>query len=269
MSSPAPMSRRRLLRDGAAGTAALYLVSHWEVFDTAAHGAPLLPAMRRSTWTALVGTTIAAGTHALSVVEIADLPIAASIPPLQGHDGAFVVRLSGAAGLPAGSVAVTAPGGLAADLFVAPVGDRSAPQSYEILIDRTIRIAGVNEEGVPAVTTPPAARTAAVAGPPLVGGRRPVTPRVLSASLRRGSGERRATAVLSLGSTRDIVSVRVSLLSGRVALARASSQARTPHRLDLRMLSGSPLRRGRYRLVIRLTARDGSVTTVRRSVKLR
>jgi methionine-rich copper-binding protein CopC len=63
--------------------------------------------------------------------------------------------------------------------------------------------------------------------------------------------------------------VRASLLSGRVAIARASSQQRTPHHLRLRLLSGTELHAGRYRLVVRMTARDGRVTTVRRSVKLR
>ncbi len=269
MVTDSSLTRRRLLRNGAAGTAAIYLASRWEVLDSAALGAPLSPVMRRSTWVALTGSTVVAGGHSLRVVDVADLPIATAIPALQGHDGAFVVRFSGAAGLPAGTVPVAGNGGLAASLFIAAVEGATATQRYEAVIDRTIRIAGINEEGSPTPVEPSAVRVAQTLGPVLPALRTPVTPRLVSTSLRRGSSSRRATAEVVLAQTRDVVSVRVSLLRGRTAIARASSQERTPHRLRLRLLSGSELRPGRYRLVVRMTARDGRVTTVRRSVKLR
>jgi hypothetical protein len=164
------LTRRRLLRNGAAGTAAVYLASQWEILDSAAIGAPLAPALRRSTWTALAGTTVRAAGQRLTVVEVTDLPIAATIPALQGHDGAFVVHFSGDRGLAAGTVAVTGDRDLATELFLSPVdATAGSSQHYEAIIDRTIRIAGVNEEGSPAPVDPTAVRVAQTAGPALRG----------------------------------------------------------------------------------------------------
>lgn len=264
--APIPLSRRRLLRDGAAGTAALYLASHWEILDADAIGAPISPVVRRSTWTALVGVTVSAAGHALDVVAVEDLQAAAAIPALRDHDGAFVVRFSGAPGLIAGTARVTGPNGLGADLFVAPVDGRGTRQAYEAVVDRTVRIAGINDEGTPEPVGVPAVRALPAAGPavPRIALR---TPRLRSARLRRRS-DRRATAELVLADTRDVVRVRASLVLGRKAVARASTHRRAPHELGLRLVARTPLRAGRYRLVVRLIAKDGAVTTVRRSVRL-
>lgn len=264
---PTPLTRRRLLRDGASGTAALYLASRWEVLDASAIGAPISPAVRRSTWTALVGATVTVDAHRLTVAEVVDLPVAAKVPALVGHDGAFVVRFVGAPGLEAATARVVGPS-LSADLFVAPVDEATSPQSYEAVVDRTIRIAGINDEGTPDPVEVPAVRASPTpAGTPAPRSAPPRIPRVRSVRLKRRT-PRRATVDLSLIGTRDIVSVRASLVQGGQALARASTQRRTPHDVRLSLVGREPLRAGRYRLVIRLTAANGAVTTVRRSVRL-
>lgn len=263
---PTPVSRRRLLRDGAAGTAAIYLATRWEVLDASAIGAPISPAVRRATWLGLVGQDVRAGGHTLRVVEVIDLPVAASIAELRGHDGAFIVRFAGAPGLAAATTPVSGPGGLSADVFVGPVEAATAPQIYEAVIDRTIRIAGVNDEGTPEPVPVPAERSGVVAVPatPKLLTR---TPRVRSAKLTRRSS-RRATVELRLADTRDVVSVRASILQGGRALARAATQRSTPHDVRLSLVGREALPAGRYRLVVRLTAKSGAVTTVRRSVRL-
>lgn len=264
---PTPLTRRRLLRDGATGTAALYLATRWEVLDTAAIGAPISPVVRRSTWTALVGQDVAAGGRSLRVVEVVDLPVATQIAELRGHDGAFVVRLSGAPGLAAETHGVSGPGGLSADLFLAPTDAASTPQIYEAVVDRTIRIAGINDEGAPEPVPAPAVRTGAAAVP---GGARTLvvrTPRLRAAKVHRRSA-RRAAVELRLSNTRDVATVRVSLLQGRRAVARASTQRSTPHDVRLSLVGRDDLKPGRYRLVVRLVTKDGAVTTVRRSVRL-
>lgn len=263
---PTPLTRRRLLRDGAAGTAGLYLATRLEVFDTAALGAPMSPAVRRSTWLALVGATITAGEHPLKVVGVVDLPVADRIPELVGHDGAFVVRFTGDPGIAAATTHVTGPGDLSADLFVAPVEGATSHQIYEAVVDRTIRIAGINDEGTPQPVPVPAERAGAGAAVS-ARGLTVRTPRLRAAKVRRRSA-RRATVELALADTRDVVSVRASLLQGGKAVARASTQQRTPHDVRLSLVGRDPLRPGRYRLVVRMTARTGAVTTVRRSVRL-
>lgn len=263
---PTPLTRRRLLRDGAAGTAGLYLATRWEVLDTAAYGAPMSPAVRRSTWLALVGQSVSVGGHSLRVTEVVDLPVADRIPELIGHDGAFVVRFLGDAGLAGATVLVTGPNGLSADVFVAPVEGSSSQQTYEAVVDRTIRIAGINDEGTPQPVPVPAERAGAGAAT-TVRSLAVRTPRLRTAKVRRRSA-RRVSVDLSLADTRDIVLVRASLLQGSKALARASTQQRTPHDVRLSLVGRAALRPGRYRLVVRLTARTGAVTTVRRSVRL-
>lgn len=263
---PTPLTRRRLLRDGATGTAALLLATRWEVLDSAAIGAPISPVVRRSTWAALVGQAVTVGGTELRVIDVLDLPVAAQIAELRGHDGAFVVRFSGAPGLTAATHAVSGPNDLAADLFLAPTDAASQPQIYEAVVDRTIRIAGINDEGAPVPVPAPPARTGAAAA----ASARPLvvrTPRLRAAKVRRRSA-RRAVVELSLSNTRDVATVRASLLQGRRAVARASTQRSTPHDVRLSLVGREALKPGRYRLVVRLVAKNGAVTTVRRSVHL-
>lgn len=266
---PPTLSRRGLLRYGAGGAAAAY-ATHFQVLESDAVAAVLQPALRRASWLALEDSslTLVAGgvAHAARLTAVADLPIAGRMPTLQGHDAAFVVRLRSDAAIRSGIVTVRGNGLGPVDLFLSPV--EGAPGVLEIVVDRTVKIAGVNDEGEPQVATVSAARAAAPQASPAAAPRRP---ELRGASVRRArTGGRRSSVELDLGGTADVVAVRVSLLTPRGKLvARGFSAVRRPTRLRLRLQHRGRLSTARQRLVVRLTLRDGSIVVLRTSVRPR
>ncbi len=238
-----------------------------------------MPVMRRSTWNALHDPFIVAASGAFSgsleLIEVADLPIAALLPSLHGHDGAFRLRFAGDTGLEQGPATLTSPELGTTELFLTPVGvPAHGTQTYEAIVDRTVRIAGINEEGTPVPVEAPAARAAqpavAASSAATPTDRKPATktPVLRRSSVTRSKSPQRVVATLALANTRDIVGVRATLMHGSTVVARAFSPAPRPHQLRLSLTSKKALTRSRYLLVVRMIARDGSVTTVRRSVKL-
>jgi hypothetical protein len=274
-------SRRQLLRAGATGVAAVAVGAHWSLIEGVASAAPLPPALMRSTWTALHDPRLTAATGdtrlALELVRVADLPVASVLTGLRGSDEAFVLEFTGPAGLPQGIVALSSPELGSAVLYLGPIAEStSGPQRYEAVVDRTVRIAGINEEGAPLPVDAPAARAAlppavtaaGVTAPPPPNRRAVRTPVLRRASVARGRTRRQATVDLSLAQTRDIVGVRAALLRRDATIARASSPQRAPHGLKLRLTSSASIPAGRYTLLVRMTARDGTVTSARRAVRL-
>lgn len=263
---PPTLSRRGLLRYGAGGAAAAY-ATHFQVLESDAVAAILQPALRRASWLALEDpslTLVAGGVaHTARITAVADLPIASRIPALQGHDAAFVVRLRCDAAIASG-IATVHGGGLGpVDLFVSPVD--GAPGVLEIVVDRTVKIAGVNEEGEPQVAAVAAARAVAPQATPAAPPRRP---ELRNASVRRArTGGRRSSVALALDGTADVVAVRVSLLTPRGKLvARGFGAVRRPTRLRLRLQHRGRLSATSQRLVVRLTLRDGSNVVLRTRV---
>ncbi|WP_210492447.1 hypothetical protein [Patulibacter sp. SYSU D01012] len=273
---PAPgLTRRRLLAAGGAGVAVL-------LAPGAAQAAPLSAELRRTTWAGLadgrVTATVAGRSVGLELVEVADLPIAAAVPALRGHDGAFALRFAGPPGLPSGTHGLHHPELGAFALFVSPVGAAGAAPRYEAVVDRTVRIAGVNEEGVPAAVVPPAraAAPAATAPAPLVtasGAAVPVAaprrrPRLRTVAVRRGGGRRGADVDLVLTGTTPGTVVRAVLLRRGHAVARAAAPVRHGDAVRLRLRAGRALGRGRYELALVVVDREGRITRFRRQERL-
>jgi len=279
------LSRRRLLQAGASGAATVWVAGRWPAFEGVASAAPLTPELKRSTWLGVTDRTFRATrdgrTAAVTLAEVADLPIAAQIPALRGHDGAFAVRFTGADGIEQGRWTLHNDELGDVQLFVSPVeADTGGARSYEAIVDRTIRIAGVNEEGAPAavpsgdrggqppsiaapgvaaVYATPAAKKVAVARP---------KPRLRRAVLTRTASARRATLELSLAEAGTVASVRALLMSNGEVVARGHVSARQSTRIKLRFSARSPLRRSHYRVVLTLIGHDGRVTTIRKILEV-
>ncbi|MBB4663766.1 DUF6916 family protein [Conexibacter arvalis] len=278
------LDRRGLLQAGAAGAAAVTVAGGWQLTEGVALAAPLPDHLRRATWSNLADGAfeLLAGDRALPLrlTRVADLPVAASIPALRGHDGAFLLTFDGPAGIEGGLHRLRHAQLGELELFVAPVAREAATRSYEAVVDRTIRIAGINEE--PVVVDParvvqpsggPSPAAVAASGAP-VAGRRPVAPRrprVTRAAVRRGTARRVAVAELRLADAGAVVAASAALRRDGRLVARATARPRSGpggRRLRLRFAArrGRTLARGRHQLTVTLVARDGTRTTIRRTV---
>ena len=278
------LDRRGLLQAGAAGAAAAAVAGGLQLTEGTALAAPLPDHLRRATWTGLADGAfeLLAGDRALPLrlIAVADLPVAQSIAALRGHDGAFLLTFEGPAGIDGGAHRLRHAGLGEFELFVAPVAAEAATRRYEAVVDRTIRIAGVNEEPVavdPArVVQPPGGPSAGagapgrLAPPPAASRRRP---RVTRAAVRRGAARRVAVAELALADAGTIVVASAVLRRDGRLVARATARPRSGpggRRLRLRFAAGRgrTLARGRHELAVALIARDGSRTTIRRAVSV-
>jgi hypothetical protein len=108
-----------------------------------AHAAIAAPSpLRRSTYLALTDRRFrarvpgAARWHALTLVEIADLPRAATLAKYRGSDAAFSLLFDGPAGAKQRIYELEHPAMGRFRLFLTPVGRPSSPQSYEAIVDR-------------------------------------------------------------------------------------------------------------------------------------
>jgi hypothetical protein len=277
------LSRRHLLAAGGAGVAALWLAPIGGV----AEAATLRPELKRATWIGLGDPVVTADVGgrpvALRLVEAADLPVAAALPALQGHDGAFALRFTGPTDLPEGICALRHAELGSFDLFLAPVGAGEG-RRYEAIIDRTVRVAGVNEEGVPTRVSVPDARGAAprddapaavavtAAGAPVnpaaAPRRRVARPRVRRLHARRAASRRSAIIdllVADLGTTRTVNALL--LQRGRV-VGRGTLAVRSGRPLRVRLAARDSLPLGRHELVLTLVDAQGRITRVRRRVRL-
>jgi hypothetical protein len=110
--------------------------------------------LRRSSYAGLTGAFAVAagtGTQMLEFAGVEDLPIAATRPELRGNDDAFTLHLRGDAAnaFEQGTRPFSHPQLGEFSLFLAPVERAADSQSYEAIIDRTVKIPGVNEDGAP------------------------------------------------------------------------------------------------------------------------
>lgn len=282
------LDRRRLLQAGAAGAAGAAVLGTAGAaapagpFAGVAAAAPLPAQLKRAAWLALSGPdrdlTLDHATP-LTLTSVEDLPIAATIAALRGHDGAFALRFSGPAGIEPGTHTLRGARLGAIDLLLGPVGPADgATQAYEAIVDRTIRIAGVNEEdepivldpgaraGQPAALTPPVTIVAATRRA-AAQARRRAQPRLRGLTLTRGGSGRVLVAEVALRDAQSIVAVRAVLrIDGRV-VARARAAVRGSRRARLRFVGAAGARLPRRgELTLALVARDGRVTRIRRRV---
>jgi hypothetical protein len=157
-------SRRRLVQLGAAGAATVWF-GGFERLGRGIAAASSAPApLRRSSYTFLSERTFEVDvegiSHALELVAAEDLPVADTVPSLQGLDDAFALHFTGAAdgAFAGGTREIVHPELGTFTLFLAPVEQHSDAQSYEAIIDRTVRIPGLNDDGSPAPVDPPRRR---------------------------------------------------------------------------------------------------------------
>jgi hypothetical protein len=276
------LSRRRLLAAGGAGVAALWLAPVGGV----AEAATLRPELKRATWLGLAdpAVDVAGRSASLRLVEVADLPVATALPALQGHDGAFALRFTGPADLPQGTHALRHPELGAFELFLVPGGALDGGRRYEAIVDRTVRVAGVNEEGAPVGISVPDARGDAPRGdapasPVVTAAGTPVArtveprdprrrPRVRRVAVRRAASHRSATLDLSLADQGTTRTVNALLLARGRVVGRGAVAVRPGRPLRVRVAARGRLTAGRHELVLSLVDDQGRITRVRRRVRL-
>lgn len=266
-------TRRRLVQVGAAGAATVWLgrFEHIEGIARAAVGSH--PELSRATYAGLSTATFGvAGGTSLELVSVGDLPVAESVPGLQGRDDAFLVRFRGAGATPLtqGTHTMSHPQLGRFDLFVAPVDQAGDDQDYEAVVDRTVRIPGLDEDGAPDPVKPPAARREVAEGGAAgkSGGtaKKARSLKLLKVSLRRTNSARRLLARVTLGGQADVASVHAMLVRNGRVFGQASSGGGRSHRLRFHLRS--PVRYRRYRLVLSIIDRDGNITRLSRVLRL-
>jgi hypothetical protein len=131
------ITRRSLLRNGAAATAAAMLgASAWSAAPAAASAGHL----RRSSYTGLVGQSFRVGSVDLRLLSVSDVAGAKSAKSLKGSENAFVLTFSGPRNAPldAGMRRFRHRRLGRFELFISPVGLPRADRRYEAVIDRSV-----------------------------------------------------------------------------------------------------------------------------------
>lgn len=274
------LSRRRLLAVGGAGVAALWLAPTGALAEAAA----LPVALRRSSWATLGGPTLRASrdgrTVELRLTAVGDLPVAETLPALRGHDAAFVLRFAGPPGLPAGIYRLQHAELGAFELAFGPLAEAGR---YAAVVDRTVRIAGVDDEGAPAGVSVPSARAeqpvaaASAAGdarataPSAATARSAATrtrPRLRRLAVRAGAGRRHAVAELAVADLAGTRTVTALLLRRGRLVGRGTVAVRARGPLRLRVAAPRALARGRHELALAFVDGEGRTTRTRRRVWL-
>jgi hypothetical protein len=138
MSSSMTMTRRSLLRSGAAAAAASFLGLHlWAPAPAGAAASHL----RRSAYAGLVGENFTAGSVELRLLAVSDVAGAAVDNSLAGSEDAFVLAFSGPLdrALAGGTHTLHHPRLGPFDLFVSAVEQPRSDQRYEAVVDRSVR----------------------------------------------------------------------------------------------------------------------------------
>lgn len=262
------LTRRRLVQVGAAGAATIWLgkVGEFTGIAQAAGG----DGLRRSSYLDLstqdFKVSAAGSTYPLELISVDDLPIAAEVPTLRGSDDAFALRFRGDGrktfeqGIHELSHAQLG----SAALFIAPIEKPGASQDYEIVVDRTVKLAGLEEDGSPAPVAP--GKRASDASPRQISAHHAV-PRLITASLRRSNSGRKLLADVTLGNAAAITSVKATLTRRGRVVASASAGSKRGRSL-LRFGTKAPLRGARYELSLIAIDAAGQVTQLRKHVQL-
>jgi hypothetical protein len=161
------LTRRRLMQAGAGTAAALYLGGFERLSGVA--GASWAPAsLRRSSYAGLAERSFQVWVDGVpQVLELAgadDLPVAATVPSLRGLDDAFALHFTGVAGAAFSGATreLVHPELGRFSLFLAPVEQPGEVQRYEAIIDRTVPIPGLGEDGAPRPVAAPRRQEVAV-----------------------------------------------------------------------------------------------------------
>ena len=249
MTASASLTRRSLLRAGAAATAATLVgLRPWAPARAAAAAGHL----RRSSYAGLVGQRFAAGSVALELLSVADVAGAALDRSLTGSEDAFVLTFSGPLepALEAGTHTLSNAALGKFELFMSPVEKPHRDRRYEAVVDRSV--------GVP--KSPPGP-PAAAAAPAAAGEAARLLRRV---ALRRTARGARAEVVLRRSANARRLEGRLVRRGKTVAVAAAEVRER---RAVLRF--AGELRAGEYTLLLSVVDGTGRTLTRRRRVTLR
>jgi hypothetical protein len=134
---PSTLTRRTLLRNGAAGTAAAMLGARpWSAAPAGAAAGHL----RRSSYTGLVRQSFRVGSGELRLLSVSDVAGAKRAKSLAGSENAFVLTFSGPRNAPldAGTYKLRHRRLGRFELFISPVGQPRADRRYEAVVDRSV-----------------------------------------------------------------------------------------------------------------------------------
>jgi hypothetical protein len=275
-SSDLRLTRRRLVQAGGAGAAALYLGG---LAGTArAAGTPAY--LQRAGYTALSSAAFTAGGTTLKLTEIADLARARHDASFAGRDDAFALSFSGPrdAVLESGIHELRHPDLGRFSVFIAPVENAADAQHYEVVVDRSVRLATARQEAPAPLEHTNTATAAPAATPPAPSVKVTKTTKAAKAkakplkllqgvTIARRGGE--ITTDVRVAAHQGVMSVRATLLRDGVEHARAARllRGKAGVRLHLRELRATPP--GRYDLRMTVTDRRGKRTVTVRRVTLR
>ena len=254
-SQPSILTRRALLRNGAAATAAALLGARpWAAAPAAASAGYL----RRSSYERLVGQRFRVGSVGLRLLSVSDVAGAKRDKSLVGSEDAFALAFSGPldAALESGIHTLRHAELGTFELFVSPVDRPRRDRRYEAVIDRSV--------GVPkSPPKPPAVRPAAETATPSA----PKGTRLLRrVTLRRNARGARAEVVLRQAA--NAARLQGQLMRRGKTIAAAAGDVRE-QRAVLRFRGGPDLRPGSYTLVLTIVDGAGLVATRRQRVKLK
>lgn len=261
------LTRRRLVQIGAAG-AATFLIGSRGGIEGVAKAAANGNGLRRSDYLGLSSSGFTAsvdgGSHALELVGVEDLPIASQVPALVNSDDAFSLLFEGSGpSFPQGIRELNHPQLGKLSLFVVPVERRTGDQAYEVIVDRTVKIPGLEEGGGPQAVNPGARAETAPSRKVAAAG---VGPSLRRASLRRSGSGKRLLADVQLSNAAGVVSVRATLLRrGRVVAMASAGSSRG--RSLLRFGARAPLNPASYQLSLVMLDRTGRATALRKAVR--
>ena len=259
MNSPSrSLTRRTLLRNGAAATAAALLGARpWSAAPAAASAGYL----RRSSYKRLVGQRFRAGSVELRLLSVSDVAGAALDKSLAGSEDAFALAFSGPldAALEPGIQTLSNAEFGTFELFVSPVDRPRRDRRYEAVIDRSV--------GVPKSPPKPAAAKPAVETPTATPSAAPKGARLLRrVTLHRNARGARAEIVLQPAA--NAARLQGQLMRRGKVIAAAAGDVRE-QRAVLRFRGGPDLRAGAYTLVLTIVDDAGLVATRRRRIKLK
>jgi hypothetical protein len=268
------LSRRSMLQISGMGALALTLPLP-DIASGAASEAP--PQFLRSSYLGHVGQTFAVvGGSDLVLTRVDDLARALSDVTLQGHEEAFALRFTGASALSSGVHALTHPELGSIALFISPVDQAGTTHAYDVVVDRTVRLARALDapSDLASVTAPagdlsPAAETTAERGTAVatsIAAARRAAARLRVRATARRTGRTVATELTFPGG--GVQAVKVRLVRHGRTYARGTGAVTRGH-ADLRLKATRHLARGTYDLVVTATDRHAAATTVTRTVKVR
>jgi uncharacterized protein DUF6916 len=263
------LTRRRLVQVGAAGAATFWLGSRGR-FEGVAQAAGNGKGLRRSDYLGLSDpgftASVDGGSRALELVGIEDLPIASQAPALVNSDDAFSLLFRGDArgSFTQGTRELSHPQLGKVSLFVVPVERPTDTQAYEAIIDRTVRIPGLEDEGAPRPVDPGARAESASPRKVAAAG---VSPALRRATLRRSASGKRLVADIQLANAAAVTSVRATLRRRGRVVGSASAGSSRGHSL-LRFGTKAPLNTASYELWLVTIDAAGKATSLRKSVRV-